>query len=54
MVPGDEMTEVFANANVSTSMAISGVLDGVKYLVGAEGAIVRDEDDGDRGSVDCK
>ena len=32
MVPGDEMTEAFADANVGTSMAISGVLDGVKYF----------------------
>ena len=33
MVPGDEMTEAFADANVGTLMAISGVLDGVKYFL---------------------
>ena len=33
MVLGDEMTEAFADANVGTLMAISGVLDGVKYFL---------------------
>jgi hypothetical protein len=35
MVPGDEMTEHFAEANVGNSAAISGVLDGVKYFLWA-------------------
>jgi hypothetical protein len=33
MVPGDEMMEAFAEANVGTSMAIPSVLDGVKYFL---------------------
>ncbi len=33
MVPGDEMTEAFGDANVGALMAISGVLDGVKYFL---------------------
>lgn len=33
MVPGGEMTEAFNDANVGASMAISGVLDGVKYFL---------------------
>jgi len=35
MVPGDEMTEAFNDANVGDSVAISGVLDGVKYFLWA-------------------
>ena len=35
MVPGDEMTEHFVEANVGDSAAISGVLDGVKYFLWA-------------------
>jgi hypothetical protein len=33
MVPGGEMTEAFNDANIGASMAISGVLDGVKYFL---------------------
>jgi hypothetical protein len=33
MVPGDEMSQAFDDANVGLSMAISGVLDGVKYFL---------------------
>jgi hypothetical protein len=33
MVPGDEMSQAFDDANVGSLMAISGVLDGVKYFL---------------------
>jgi hypothetical protein len=33
MVPGDEMSQAFDNANVGTLMAISGVLNGTKYFL---------------------
>jgi len=33
MVPGDAMTEAFDEGQVGDSMAISGVLDGVKYFL---------------------
>jgi hypothetical protein len=33
MMPGEEMSQAFDEANVGTSMAILGVLDGVKYFL---------------------
>jgi len=33
MVPGDEMLQAFDDANVGTSIAILGVLNGVKYFL---------------------
>jgi len=33
MVPGNEMSEAFDNANVGTAKAITGMLDGVKYFL---------------------
>ena len=33
MVPGNEMMQAFDNANVGTTKAILGMLDGVKYFL---------------------
>jgi hypothetical protein len=33
MVPGNEMSRAFEDGDVGTSMAISGILDGVKYFL---------------------
>jgi hypothetical protein len=33
MVPGEEMSQALDEANVGTSMAISGMLDGVKHFL---------------------
>jgi hypothetical protein len=33
MVPGDEMSQAFDDANIGLSMAILGLLDGVKYFL---------------------